>query len=186
GQSGFAFVIQPERRSIAWWQLQGSQLVKEVAGDVYRPLGRNSVRDLAGELVLIAAAASALAFLAWSIGGLLANSLGSRPGTGDRGPRTVFGPRSPVPGLSSLFRIPHSAFRPYYLPLTLFMAGTVLTAAVCVLVLDGIPHVQDDVAYIFQARIFAHGRSWVPTPPGPEFFANGFIEMFDGRWFTKY
>ena len=56
----------------------------------------------------------------------------------------------------------------------------------CLGVLDGIPHVQDDVAYLFQGKIFAHGRSWVPVPPGPEFFANGFIQMFEGRWFTKY
>jgi 4-amino-4-deoxy-L-arabinose transferase-like glycosyltransferase len=46
--------------------------------------------------------------------------------------------------------------------------------------------VQDDVGYIFQGRIFALGRSWAPTPPLPEFFQNGFIEMFSGRWFAKY
>jgi 4-amino-4-deoxy-L-arabinose transferase-like glycosyltransferase len=43
------------------------------------------------------------------------------------------------------------------------------------------------VAYLFQAKTFAVGRLWVPTPPHSEFFAHEFIVMdAAGRWFSKY
>jgi 4-amino-4-deoxy-L-arabinose transferase-like glycosyltransferase len=71
-------------------------------------------------------------------------------------------------------------------PLALFVGGTVLGAVAALAVVQGIPHVQDEVAYIFQGRIFALGRSFVPQPQAPEFFANAFIQFFDGRWFSKY
>jgi hypothetical protein len=49
------------------------------------------------------------------------------------------------------------------------------------------PHVQDSVAYLFQAKTYALGRLWVPLPPHPQFFVHEFIVMTsDGRWFGKY
>ncbi|HLH73769.1 MAG TPA: glycosyltransferase family 39 protein, partial [Chloroflexota bacterium] len=53
-------------------------------------------------------------------------------------------------------------------------------------VLQRMPHVQDSVAYLFQAKTYAIGRLWVPTPPHPEFFTHEFIVMYHGRWFGKY
>src|SRR5205814_1786373 len=37
-----------------------------------------------------------------------------------------------------------------------------------------------------QAKVFALGRLWVPTPQLPEFFVHEFVVMRDGRWFAKY
>ncbi len=172
GTSGYELVVQPERRNIAWWRLENGKAVEELASGIYRPRGSNSIRELALELLLIANAASAMAFLCW-LGGSAYSKVRKR-----------------VPEASPWGRpkrVPPNWLRGQHVaPLAIFVTGTVLTAAACVFVLDAIPHVQDDVAYIFQGRIFALGRSWVPVPPGPQFFANGFIQMFDGRWFTKY
>jgi hypothetical protein len=51
---------------------------------------------------------------------------------------------------------------------------------------ERLPHVQDSVAYLFQAQTFALGRLSVPLPPVPEAFAHEFILMRDGAWFSKY
>ncbi len=67
------------------------------------------------------------------------------------------------------------------------VAGLAVTLVVADVLLEKIPHVQDSVAYLFQAKTFALGRLWVPTPPHPEFFAHEFIIMEPGgRWFSKY
>lgn len=48
------------------------------------------------------------------------------------------------------------------------------------------PHVEDEVAYLFQARTFADGRLTLPAPPeaawpGLEYYL---LEIRDGRWFS--
>lgn len=53
-------------------------------------------------------------------------------------------------------------------------------------VLQRMPHVQDSVAYLFQAKTFALGRLAVPMPPDPDFFKHEFIVMDHGQWFSKY
>jgi 4-amino-4-deoxy-L-arabinose transferase-like glycosyltransferase len=171
GKEGYAFVIRPERRGIAWWRLADGVPVEQVAGGIYRPAGWNSVLDMAGELALVVLAAGVLALISWLVSVVVG--------------RTAKTQRAQS---SQTIDESHAGLleRPYVAPLLFIVGGTVLAAAACLLMLDGIPHVQDDVAYIFQGKIFALGRSWVPTPPGPEFFANGFIQMFEGRWFTKY
>lgn len=49
-----------------------------------------------------------------------------------------------------------------------------------------IPHIVDETAYLFQAKIFADGRLWVRMPELPEFFQHEHIIMMEGRWFSKY
>mgnify|MGYP005848077003 CR=1 FL=1 len=68
----------------------------------------------------------------------------------------------------------------------LFLAALGLTGWVAYFLLERIPHVQDSVAYLFQAKTFALGRLWVPTPPKPEFFEHEFILNYQGKWFSKY
>jgi hypothetical protein len=61
------------------------------------------------------------------------------------------------------------------------------TLYVATALLERMPHVQDSVAYLFQAKTFALGRLWVPTPAHSQFFAHEFIVMDTaGRWFSKY
>ena len=52
-------------------------------------------------------------------------------------------------------------------------------------VFEGMPHVQDGVALVFQARNFALGRLWSPSFEVPGFFDHEFV-VNDGRWYGKY
>jgi hypothetical protein len=58
-------------------------------------------------------------------------------------------------------------------------------------VLERLPHVQDSLTYLFQARTLASGELTAPAPPlaGPEetpHFRQEFLLARDGRWFGKY
>lgn len=70
--------------------------------------------------------------------------------------------------------------------LLLALVGLAATVWIARDVLEAIPHVQDDVAYLFQARTLALGRLSVPLPPVPEAFEHEFILMRDDQWFGKY
>jgi hypothetical protein len=52
---------------------------------------------------------------------------------------------------------------------------------------ESIPHVTDETSHWFQAKLFAEGQLYAPTPPCPEAFAQHNVVMTtDGRWFSKY
>jgi len=70
--------------------------------------------------------------------------------------------------------------------IVLAVSALVVTTYIAYDVLEAMPHVQDDVAYLFQARTFALGRVYVPSPPLPRFFESEFIINADGKWFSKY
>ncbi len=72
-------------------------------------------------------------------------------------------------------------------PIGLAGAGlaTLLAAVLSAVVFGRVPHVQDSIAQLFQARIFAHGRLWMPSPPLREFFEYAHI-INDGRWYAQY
>lgn len=53
-------------------------------------------------------------------------------------------------------------------------------------VLEGIPHVADEVDYLFQARTFASGRLWASPPPMPELFQQPGLVLTPDRWCSKY
>lgn len=53
-------------------------------------------------------------------------------------------------------------------------------------VLEGIPHVQDSLTYLFQAQTLARGRVTAPAPPLPDFFEQEFMLVQGGHWFGKY
>lgn len=70
--------------------------------------------------------------------------------------------------------------------LVLAVAGAVATGTIASQLLQEIPHVQDSVAYLFQARTLASGALSAPAPRLPSFFAEEFIPLYHGRWFGKY
>ncbi len=53
-------------------------------------------------------------------------------------------------------------------------------------VLGGIPHVQDSIAQLFQAKIFALGKWSLSIPNHSEFFERIYTVMKDGRWYSIY
>lgn len=89
---------------------------------------------------------------------------------------------------SGTSKLPRAVVRraPSIAALVLVGAALASTLYVADTVLQRMPHVQDSVAYLFQAKTFALGRLWVPLPAHPDFFKHEFILMQDGRWFSKY
>ncbi len=198
--NGVVLLVRPERSLIQWWTLENGQPQDQLVDTNYRPSGFVSAGDLLSEVALIALAAGLLCMFAWlvvvflvaiyrrSIGPLSATNafrsplIGANLDTTPSTSATTPTDDAQVQSRSSvLMRI-----RPSYVALAFFALGTAITSGACLLVLDGIPHVQDSVAYLFQGKIFAHLTSWAPEPPSPEFFQNSYIEFFQGRWFTKY
>ena len=64
-------------------------------------------------------------------------------------------------------------------------AGTT-SALLCWKVLGLIPHVPDEVSYVFQGRIFAAAKLWLSPPSVPEAFAVEHIVMTPDRWCSIY
>ncbi|MDQ2806481.1 MAG: hypothetical protein M3Z04_06130 [Chloroflexota bacterium] len=187
--NGYAFVVQPERRALEWWRVTAGQPTTLLHAGLYRPDAWTTLADALLDLTLALTATLALALLAsafavgggrWAVGGGRWAVGGQQPSIQNSERRTP----NAEPHRHSAFRIPHSAFR--FAPLLFALAGTVAAAAVALGPLEGIPHVQDDVAYLWQAKVFALGRAWAPEPPLPNFFQQGFILITDGRWFAKY
>ncbi|MBD3235851.1 MAG: hypothetical protein GF330_04035 [Candidatus Eisenbacteria bacterium] len=63
-----------------------------------------------------------------------------------------------------------------------FAAAAVLSA----MLFGRMPHVQDSIAQLFQARIFAGGRLWAPAPPVPELTDYANMVIAEGRWYSQY
>lgn len=57
-------------------------------------------------------------------------------------------------------------------------------AFLAVFVYGSVPHVPDEVAYLFHARYFAAGRLWLDMPPAADAFRLGLVAFEDGRWFS--
>ena len=72
-----------------------------------------------------------------------------------------------------------------FLATTAFVAF-LLSALFSYFVLQHRPHVQDEIAMLFQAKNFAIGRLYAPTPTVPEFFDYEFIVVDGPRWYGKY
>ncbi len=53
-------------------------------------------------------------------------------------------------------------------------------------VFDRLPHVEDDVAFLFQAKTIASGHLLATPPTLPVFFQIPFVIIRDGHWFGKY
>jgi hypothetical protein len=179
--NGLVLQLRPERAAMAWWTLVNGQPGMQLSGANYPPAGTVSVGDVLAEIALVAWAATLLCVIALLTGIALA-WLRSRRRTKDDGREEDYDNLRP----SSIVHRPRFLSRPGSVALALFIAGTILSSVICLAVLDGIPHVQDEVSYLFQGKIFALIHFWVPEPPAPEFFQSGFIQRLDGRWFSKY
>jgi 4-amino-4-deoxy-L-arabinose transferase-like glycosyltransferase len=61
-----------------------------------------------------------------------------------------------------------------------------VTGAVAFFAFEGLPHLEDEVAYLFQARTMALGRLTVPSPSHAEAFWTPFVLDHQGQRFGKY
>jgi len=53
------------------------------------------------------------------------------------------------------------------------------------LIFERVPHVNDEIAYLFQAKLFQSGRLYAPSPCAREFFDFPHI-INNGRWYSIY
>ncbi len=60
------------------------------------------------------------------------------------------------------------------------------TAAVAFFAFERLPHLEDEVAYLFQAKTMALGRLTVPSPSHPDSFWTPFVLDYQGKRFGKY
>lgn len=111
-----------------------------------------------------------LAPLAYLLAAQLLKLAGSSGTGADAGPETW-----PLPGWAAPVGVAAIA-----------AAGFAGTAVIASLLLQRIPHVQDSVAYLFQAKTLVMGRLSVPAPKLASFFVEDFIPMHNGQWFGKY
>jgi 4-amino-4-deoxy-L-arabinose transferase-like glycosyltransferase len=70
--------------------------------------------------------------------------------------------------------------------LVLCAVALIVTAAIAFFAFERLPHLEDEVAYLFQARTLALGRLTVPSPEPPEAFWTPFVLDHEGRRFGKY
>lgn len=66
------------------------------------------------------------------------------------------------------------------------LAALLATAAVAAFAFERLPHLEDEVAYLFQAKTLALGRLTVPSPEPEEAFWTPFVLDHEGRRFGKY
>jgi hypothetical protein len=68
----------------------------------------------------------------------------------------------------------------------LAVATIAALTAIAVFGLDRMPHIEDEAAYLFQARVFAEGQLWAPAPAPGDFFLYEHVILDGQRWFSKY
>ncbi len=66
------------------------------------------------------------------------------------------------------------------------LAALLATAAVAAFAFERLPHLEDEVAYLFQAKTLALGRLTVPSPEPEEAFWTPFVLDYQGQRFGKY
>jgi asparagine N-glycosylation enzyme membrane subunit Stt3 len=66
-----------------------------------------------------------------------------------------------------------------------FIVPFLATLLISYFVFDQIPHIQDSIAQVFQAKIFAFGKLYAISHPLKEFFEYTHI-INNGRWYSQY
>jgi hypothetical protein len=72
------------------------------------------------------------------------------------------------------------------LALLLSLLAVAITAFVTVNVFEAIPHIEDEIAYVWQANALTEGQIKVPSPPHPKSFLVPFVVDYEGERFSKY
>lgn len=69
--------------------------------------------------------------------------------------------------------------------LLLCLVFFLLTNLISYFVFEHLPHIQDSISQLFQARIFATGKIHLPSPLFPDFFDYTHI-INNGKWYSQY
>lgn len=65
----------------------------------------------------------------------------------------------------------------------LAIASTALAALLAFCIYGGVPHVPDEMVYLFQARYLAAGHLWLEPPPVPQAFDLDLMLLDQGKWY---
>ena len=68
----------------------------------------------------------------------------------------------------------------------LAFAAFLMSAAISGRVYERLPHMEDEIAYLYQAKIFARGHLAVETPQPPQAYWQVFVADYNGLRFAKY
>lgn len=83
---------------------------------------------------------------------------------------------------------PHELRQHFADILALFLAllGFLASALVTQRVYEGIPHIEDEIAYVWQAKVLADGQLKIDSPSHPKSLLVPFVVDFQGERFGKY
>jgi hypothetical protein len=76
--------------------------------------------------------------------------------------------------------------KPVYFLLICFGVVLILTNIFSWLCFQHKPHIDDTIAQLFNARIFAHGKLYASAPSFPEFFDRNHMIIDSGKWYSQY
>ena len=76
--------------------------------------------------------------------------------------------------------------RPDRIALVLSLLTVLVAYLIADRILEQIPHLEDEMAYVWQAQVMARGYLTLPTPPEPKSFLVPFVVDYEGRRFGKY
>lgn len=76
--------------------------------------------------------------------------------------------------------------RHHWLAVTFCLLAFASASAISDFVFERVPHVEDELAFYFQAQVFAQGRAYVDAPPEPVCFFAPFVLDYEGKRFGKY
>lgn len=79
-----------------------------------------------------------------------------------------------------------AALRPGRTAVLLGVAAVALYALIAQLIHDAKPLLIDEIIQVWQARVLAGGRLWLPTPEFPEFTSAMHLVDYDGRRFGQF
>ena len=68
----------------------------------------------------------------------------------------------------------------------LAFAAFFMSAVISRRVYERLPHIEDEIAYLYQAKIFARGNLTAPTPQPPRAYWQVFVDDRNGLRFSKY
>lgn len=72
------------------------------------------------------------------------------------------------------------------LALAISILAGIASAWISYNIFEGIPHLEDEFAYVWQAQVIARGELTVPSPVEPKSFLVPFVVDFEGQRFGKY
>jgi hypothetical protein len=73
-----------------------------------------------------------------------------------------------------------------WIALIISLAGVAAAFLVATRVFEAVPHVEDEMAYVWQAKVLVHGQMTAPTPPEPQSMYVPFVVDANGHRSAKY